>query len=167
MISMSAKIKNTDLRRALLFYLIGLCSYLTFLSLGIANFAAGFAADTPGTADPEFTPQWIMSSLFIISTFTVVVSQLWYLRTKHVWHTSGSLVSSLKRFYVESIAILWTALGAFYATMPAIRPNEGVLVGVLISPFVIGIPAYCPVIMSWNVKRLMDNWYPDMDRESE
>lgn len=160
------RITESDLRRALLFYLVGLCSYLAFLSLGVGDFAAGLAAD-PGTADPEFTPQWIMAGLFTISAIVVVFSQLWYLRIKHIWAEYRSIRKALRFLIIEPLVILWAVLATVYSTIPSLRPSEGLFVLTLIYSFVLGIPMYCLFIVSWNIKCLIDRRRPDMDRHAK
>lgn len=164
---MSTGVTDSDLRRALAFYLIGLCSYLVFLSLGVANFVAGLAAD-PGTADPEFTPQWIIAGLFTASVMIIVPSQLWYLRIKHIWNECENFGDVLKEFLIiEPLVILWAVLATVYSTTPSLRPSEGLFVLTLIYSLVLGIPIYCLFIVSWNIKRLIDRRRPDMDRHAK
>lgn len=170
------EITDSDLRRALVVYLIGLWIYLLSLHLWIGNFVAGFAAD-PTTADPEFTPQWIMVGLLVASGSVVVISQLWYLRTQHVRSKGRSTKGFLKEYIIELLVIfwvlaLWAVFGLIYTDFSDILGFRtiGFFVGSFISfsawVLVAGIPVYSLVILYWIIKRYVGRKYPDMSRHA-
>lgn len=166
------KITDSDLRRALLFFLMGFMLVLFDLYFLISDFITGFAAD-PTTADPEFTPDWIMNGLLITSVPTMVLSQIWYLRTKHILGESrrclknGEYWEFIKRTHLEVLILFMIMLAPVSFILSEL--SSTLIIPFLVVYFILIIlefssPLYLLMILSWNFKRLLDRGHPGMKR---
>lgn len=145
---------DTDLRRALLLYLLGFGFYLFATLLEMSYFVASVAAD-PTTGDPRPPDEFLMVGMWITSTFIMVSSQLWYLRTKHVWRSRNH-----RRFVTGAVPeVLVVLVTAAAAVLKIAQPLPVTTASVAFLSFWL---LYLPVILSWNAKRGIENIYPEL-----
>jgi hypothetical protein len=161
MVGTVGNITDTDLRRALALYLLGFMSYSAFLTSYIGNLLVGFVSD-PTTPESAFTPRWIIVGSLVTSVYIIIISQLWYLRTKHALNKHGSPMNSLGTYLIEML-VFFSVI--FPLSIFAVIDSE--LIDPLIEPsfwlLLIGVPIYCPIILYWNIKLSVDRWYPNRD----
>lgn len=161
-----AKITDTDLRRALLFYLIGFGVYLSTWVLSVGDLASGLAAD-PGTTGSVSTDRWVYGMLAVASFSIIVPSQIWYLRTKPA-RRSNRDTGSLTGACVETVLLAWVAV-AILSFLLSMALGEGaptlIRLPILSVQFaLIGTPVYYLVTVSWNFKSLVDKEWPSSRR---
>lgn len=153
----SGRIKDADLRRALLSYLIGLCLFsycgITVLLGYLLSFADGNL--------PTFGV-W-KGALFTVSLSVMLLSQVWYFRTKHIWQDTQSYTDLIKRASPEFVLLVLSA-GLVIISYSGIIGLETMVTGfiILVLPPVFVFIWYL-VLVFWNVTRFLDKRYPDMD----
>lgn len=155
---MSTEIADTDLRRALMFYLIGFGIYFSTWLLSLDYLISGLAAD-PTTSDSNATAQFVYDMLTVASFSVIVLSQLWYLKAKHTLGENQTLGSQLNESRLEVILLLWVAIAILSFLLSTVL-TDGVPMFVRfpilsVQLALIVSPVYYLAIVSWNVKRLM------------
>lgn len=162
-------VTDSDLRHALLFYLAGIGLFLLIIALSLTDLVKGMAAD-PGTASPEFTPQIIYNVLLSLAVPLMILSQLWYLRTKHIYKSCDNRTKFYKQMLPEvTVFFLVTLLLAVFFSLPGGPESHGIIsnllyrLSVLVVLGLIILIIYYPVIVIWNVKRVISARYPKMN----
>lgn len=160
---MGTKIRNRDLRRALLFYLIGFGVYLSTWVLSVGNLASGVAAD-PGTTGSVSTDRWVCGMLTVAAFSIIVSSQVWYLRTKNARGKGRSVGNLIREVRVEMLLLAWVVLAILSFVLSTVMgeaaPPPVRLPVLSVQLAFVGTPLYYLAIVSWNVKRLVDTWSP-------
>lgn len=152
------EITDSDLRRALFFYLIGFGIYLSTWVLSMGDLASGLAAD-PGTIGSGSTDRWVYGMLAVASFSIIVPSQLWYLKAKHT-RRSNRGTGILTGVLLEAVLLAWVAAGIL-SFLLSTALGEGAPISIRLPILsvqfaLIGAPMYYLVIVSWNAKSLVD-----------
>jgi hypothetical protein len=154
-----AKITDTDLRRALVFYLIGFGMLVQAILVSVGQFVDEFATppsapsgSVPETPIVDMTLPWMV----ILSFFIMVSSQIWYLGVKRIWNETGNKDHLIIRILVGVAA---TVLLLFIINDMRVRSDPADVFWLCL----ISSLTYYPVIVLWNVKRIFDKKYPDMN----
>ena len=157
MILISTGAMERDLRRALVFYLIGFGVYLSTWVLSLDYFILSLAAD-PSTTGSVSTDRWVYGMLAVASFSIIVPSQLWYLKAKHTRRNNRD-TGILTGARVETILLAWVAT-AILSFLLSTALGEGAPISIRfpilsVQFALIGAPVYYLVIVSWNVKSLV------------
>lgn len=147
-------IEEYDLRRALLSYLIGLW---LFSYCGITVVLGYLLSFADGNL-PTFSV-W-KGVLFTVSVSVMLLSQVWYFRTKHIWRDSQSYTDLIKRASPEFV-LLVLSVSLVFAMYFGIIGGEAIATGFIL--LVLPVLIYYLILVFWNVTRFLNKRYPDMD----
>jgi len=138
-------VTDSDLRRALISYLVGYCFYIIFILAQVDRWITKFATPPSGTvSDPSIV--YTLSPVGIaLSLLLMLFSQVWYLGLKRPWHQSESYSQFLKlaRARIGILLLSFLIMGVLVYPDP-LKP--------LFWIFLLGTFVYLFIIVGWNIE---------------
>jgi len=147
------EVADDDLRRSLMFYLLGFGIYLSIWMLLLDDLTTGLAAD-PTTIEDAPTRRWVYEMLGVISFCIIVLSQVWYLKLKHSHLRRESFRKAISGFPVEMLLLAWIAVSllsfVLYTFLGERTPTPVLIPSVSVRYVLVITPVYYLTILWWN-----------------